>query len=110
MATIRQEWGQEKMACAQELRTLGKGGYGLVVAAVNRLDGRQYAVKKIRMPSAAPAAYSRLMREVSTLARLQHPHVVRYFQVRTSAPRLSAAWRGQQGLLAVTVSAASNAL
>ena len=65
----------------QELRTLGKGGYGLVVAAVNRLDGRQYAVKKIRMPSAAPVAYSRLMREVSTLARLQHPHVVRYFQV-----------------------------
>ncbi|CAK0752569.1 hypothetical protein CVIRNUC_002156 [Coccomyxa viridis] len=64
----------------QELRTLGKGGYGLVVAAVNRLDGRQYAVKKIRMPSAAPVAYSRLMREVSTLARLQHPHVVRYFQ------------------------------
>ena len=70
----------------QELRTLGKGGYGLVVAAVNRLDGRQYAVKKIRMPSAAPVAYSRLMREVSTLARLQHPHVVRYFQVTSSPP------------------------
>ncbi len=69
----------------QELRTLGKGGYGLVVAAVNRLDGRQYAVKKIRMPSAAPVAYSRLMREVSTLARLQHPHVVRYFQVTSQA-------------------------
>ena len=54
-----------------------------MVAAVNRLDGRQYAVKKIRMPSSAPVAYSRLMREVSTLARLQHPHVVRYFQVCT---------------------------
>ncbi|KAK9906778.1 hypothetical protein WJX75_007809 [Coccomyxa subellipsoidea] len=64
----------------QELRTLGKGGYGLVVAAVNRLDGRQYAIKKIKMPSSAPAAYSRLMREVATLARLQHPYIVRYFQ------------------------------
>lgn len=52
-----------------------------MVAVVNRLDGRQYAVKKIRMPSSAPAAYSRLMREVATLARLQHPNVVRYFQV-----------------------------
>ena len=66
---------------SQELRTLGKGGYGLVVAAVNRLDGRQYAIKKIKMPSSAPAAYSRLMREVATLARLQHPYIVRYFQV-----------------------------
>ena len=66
----------------QELRTLGKGGYGLVVAAVNRLDGRQYAVKKIRMPAGAPAAGSRLMREVATLARLQAPNIVRYFQAR----------------------------
>ena len=54
-----------------------------MVAAVNRLDGRQYAVKKIRMPSAAPVAYSRLMREVSTLARLQHLTSSRYFQVCT---------------------------
>ncbi|CAL8462314.1 g1847 [Coccomyxa elongata] len=64
----------------QELRVLGKGGFGLVVAAVNRLDGRQYAIKKIKMPSSAPAVYSRLMREVATLARLQHPYIVRYFQ------------------------------
>jgi hypothetical protein len=76
----------ERRGCwFQELRTLGKGGYGLVVAAVNRLDGRQYAIKKIRMPSSAPAAYSRLMREVATLARLQHPNVVRYFQVSGTA-------------------------
>ncbi len=60
---------------------LGKGGFGLVVAAVNRLDGRQYAIKKIKMPSSASAVYSRLMREVATLARLQHPYIVRYFQV-----------------------------
>ena len=65
---------------AQELRTLGKGGFGLVVAAVNRLDGRQYAVKKIRMPVGVPSGRSRLMREVATLARLQAPNVVRYFQ------------------------------
>lgn len=75
----------------QELRTLGKGGYGLVVAAVNRLDGRQYAIKKIKMPSSAPAAYSRLMREVATLARLQHAFIVRYFQVTHQLPSLAAA-------------------
>ena len=65
----------------QELRSLGKGGYGVVVAAVNRLDGRQYAVKKIRMLSQSPQGFSRLIREVTTLSRLQHRHVVRYFQV-----------------------------
>ena len=71
----------------QELRTLGKGGYGLVVAAVNRLDGRQYAVKKIRMPAGVPAAGGRLMREVATLARLQAPNIVRYFQARAPGPK-----------------------
>ncbi len=65
----------------QELRSLGKGGYGVVVSAINRLDGRQYAVKKIKMQSQSPQGFSRLIREVTTLSRLQHPHVVRYFQV-----------------------------
>jgi hypothetical protein len=69
----------------QELRTLGKGGFGLVVGAVNRLDGRLYAIKKIRMTSHSPLSYARIMREVATLSRLQHPHVVRYFQVRVAA-------------------------
>ena len=68
----------------QELRSLGKGGYGVVVAAINRLDGRQYAVKKIKMQSQSPQGFSRLIREVTTLSRLQHPHVVRYFQVGIS--------------------------
>ncbi|KXZ55244.1 hypothetical protein GPECTOR_3g384 [Gonium pectorale] len=64
----------------QELQRLGKGGFGVVVAAVNRLDGRQYAVKKIRLDAASPSAYARITREVATLSRLQHPNVVRYFQ------------------------------
>lgn len=64
----------------QELKSLGKGGYGVVVSAINRLDGRQYAVKKIKMQSQSPQGFSRLIREVTTLSRLQHPHVVRYFQ------------------------------
>lgn len=97
-------------------------------AAINRLDGRQYAVKKIPLdmpqhsagavrprlsahacgvrrrwqalqPTALPArplprhppthpptlpppgAYARIMREVTTLSRLQNLYIVRYFQV-----------------------------
>ena len=69
------------MHILQELHTLGKGGYGVVVAAINRLDGRKYAVKRIPLDAQSPASYARIIREVSTLSRLQHPHVVRYFQV-----------------------------
>ena len=29
-----------------ELKQLGRGGYGVVVAAINRMDGRRYAIKK----------------------------------------------------------------
>lgn len=46
-----------------------------------RLDGRAYAVKKIKLDSASPASFARITREVATLSRLQHPNVVRYFQV-----------------------------
>ena len=68
------------MPC-QELRVLGRGGFGVVVAAINRLDGRQYAVKKIPVDATSPAAFNRIIREVATLSRLsQHPNVVRYMQ------------------------------
>jgi serine/threonine protein kinase len=50
---------------------------------VCRLDGRKYAVKKIKLqPGGGSGSYARILREVATLSRLQHPNVVRYFQVR----------------------------
>lgn len=65
----------------EEIKRLGRGGFGVVVSAINRLDGRTYAIKKIKLMSSSSQSYSRIVREVSTLSRLQHPHVVRYFQV-----------------------------
>ncbi|KAG1662775.1 hypothetical protein FOA52_006801 [Chlamydomonas sp. UWO 241] len=64
----------------EELQRLGKGGFGIVVAAINRLDSGKYAIKKITIDARTPAGYSRIMREVSTLSTLQHLNVVRYFQ------------------------------
>ncbi|KAF8070961.1 GCN2 [Scenedesmus sp. PABB004] len=105
----------------QELQRLGRGGFGVVVAATNRrgarraaraqprpaaqpaaprargpapppppppppraarrLDGRKYAVKKIRLGG---SSYARILREVATLSRLSfHPNIVRYFQAWT---------------------------
>jgi hypothetical protein len=51
------------------------------VLATNRLDGRAYAIKKIRMSAQNPQLNHKILREVATLSRLQHTHVVRYFQV-----------------------------
>ncbi|XP_028757179.1 eIF-2-alpha kinase GCN2 isoform X3 [Neltuma alba] len=64
----------------EELRPLGHGGFGHVVLCRNKLDGRQYAVKKIRLNDKSMPVNDRILREVATLSRLQHQHVVRYYQ------------------------------
>jgi hypothetical protein len=73
-----------------EVRPLGRGAFGTVSLAVNRFDGREYAVKRVALERApaAPAALARIMREVTTLSRLQHPSVVRYYQawIEEAAP------------------------
>lgn len=60
-----------------EVEFLGKGAFGTVIKARNRLDGRFYAIKRIRMSSSA-VEEERTMREIMTLSRLDHPHIVRY--------------------------------
>ncbi|BFZ58066.1 eukaryotic translation initiation factor 2-alpha kinase [Savitreella phatthalungensis] len=62
------------LADFEEVSKLGQGGFGVVVKARNRLDGRAYAVKKIRR-----FREEKVLREVSGLARLDSPHIVRYF-------------------------------
>ncbi|KAF2715270.1 kinase-like protein [Pleomassaria siparia CBS 279.74] len=60
-----------------EAGRLGKGGYGEVVKARNKVDGRVYAIKKIRQKSAS--ALTEVLSEVMLLSRLNHPCVVRYY-------------------------------
>lgn len=59
-----------------EVGRLGKGGFGEVVKARNKLDGGIYAVKKIKQ---APQLLDQVISEVMLLNRLNHPYVVRYF-------------------------------
>jgi translation initiation factor 2-alpha kinase 4 len=56
---------------------LGKGGYGVVVKARNKVDKRIYAIKKIKQKSAS--ALTSVLSEVMLLSRLNHPCVVRYY-------------------------------
>ncbi|KAJ3675400.1 hypothetical protein LUZ60_004442 [Juncus effusus] len=64
----------------EELRSLGHGGFGHVALCQNKLDGRRYAVKRIRLKDKNPLVSEKILREVATLSLLQHQHVVRYYQ------------------------------
>lgn len=61
----------------QEMGSLGKGGFGKVVKARNRLDGRAYAIKKITQKSGV--MLNHILHEVILLSKLNHKYVVRYF-------------------------------
>lgn len=74
----------------EEVEFLGKGAFGVVVKARNKLDERFYAVKKVQLSSSA-AEEERTMREIMALSRLDHPHIVRYVTCwieRTEAPAI----------------------
>ncbi|KAH0562566.1 hypothetical protein GP486_002750 [Trichoglossum hirsutum] len=60
-----------------EAGRLGKGGFGEVVKARNKLDHRVYAIKKITQTSRGSLAD--LLSEIILLSRLNHPYVVRYY-------------------------------
>ncbi|EFA75486.1 eukaryotic translation initiation factor 2 alpha kinase [Heterostelium album PN500] len=69
----------------EEIEMIGKGGFGIVVKSKNKLDGRYYAVKKIKTEGVssdnqAEPLTNKLLREVTTLSRLHHQYVVRYYQ------------------------------
>ncbi|TPX55608.1 hypothetical protein PhCBS80983_g05183 [Powellomyces hirtus] len=61
-----------------ELDILGKGAFGRVYRVRNRLDGIEYAIKKVRLRMGT-SKLERILREVKFQARLQHTNVVRYF-------------------------------
>ncbi|KAJ2709509.1 eukaryotic translation initiation factor 2-alpha kinase, partial [Coemansia spiralis] len=63
----------------EEVGFLGKGGFGSVVKARNRIDGRFYAIKKIPLDPRDSDSNKKIFREVTTLSRLHHHHVVRYY-------------------------------
>ncbi|RUS33243.1 hypothetical protein BC938DRAFT_472418 [Jimgerdemannia flammicorona] len=63
----------------EEIEFLGKGGFGEVVKARNKLDGRFYAIKKIRLDKHDNENNRKILREVMTLSRLHHQYVVRYY-------------------------------
>lgn len=58
-----------------EIGMLGRGGFASVWRARNKLDGIEYAIKKIRLAQRNPTIF----REIKHLARLEHRNIVRYY-------------------------------
>ncbi|MBN9121479.1 MAG: protein kinase [Planctomycetes bacterium] len=70
-------------------RELGRGAMGVVYRASRESDGRALAVKLIK-PAASVSRkdMDRFVRESAIMAKLDHPHVVRYFDSGLSAGAL----------------------
>ncbi|KAK2583655.1 hypothetical protein KPH14_009590 [Odynerus spinipes] len=64
---------------------LGKGGYGIVFEAKNKIDDCNYAIKRIALPNSQDSR-ERVMREVKALAKLDHCNIVRYFNAWLECP------------------------
>uniref|UniRef100_A0A8R1XVA9 Protein kinase domain-containing protein n=1 Tax=Onchocerca volvulus TaxID=6282 RepID=A0A8R1XVA9_ONCVO len=64
---------------------LGRGGYGVVFNCRNRLDDRNYAIKRIAV-SNTTAAIDHVKREARAMARLDHPGIIRYFHTWMEKP------------------------
>lgn len=77
----------------QEIGFLGKGGYGSVYHAKHKVDNQDYAVKKIPLSPRhfrewqdGREGIGNILREIRTLARLEHANIVRYFNAWVEHP------------------------
>lgn len=100
--------GSQYLRDFEEIGVLGKGGYGTVYHVRHRLDSHVYAIKKIRLrPSTIARIHSddhqreleETLLELRTLAKLEHPNIVRYYSswvelVAPSEDRLPASGDG----------------
>ncbi|XP_039760075.1 eukaryotic translation initiation factor 2-alpha kinase-like isoform X3 [Pararge aegeria] len=91
------------------LRCLGKGGFGVVFEARNNIDHCSYAVKRITLPK-RESKRERVLREVRALAKLEHEHIVRYFNAWLEEPppnwqeQRDSYWMSQLGGVSVVMS------
>ena len=68
-----------------EVRLLGRGGFGSVYLVTNKLDQVEYAVKKIHILLSKVNLVYKILREVTVLAKLSHPNIVSYKTAWTEA-------------------------
>ncbi|KAL3923745.1 MAG: hypothetical protein SGILL_001469 [Bacillariaceae sp.] len=61
------------------IHTLGKGGFGTAYRVRNKVDAKEYAMKKVLIPSSSLQVLQRILREAQVLSSLESTHIVRYY-------------------------------
>lgn len=69
----------------EPISCLGKGGFGVVFEARNKIDDCLYAIKRINLPL-HKSSREKVMREVRALATLDHQGIVRYYNSWLESP------------------------
>jgi serine/threonine protein kinase len=69
-------------------KRLGEGGMGMVLAGEDPDLGRPVAIKVVKDTADHPAYRDRLLREAKVMARLEHPNIVRVYEVGSDRGRL----------------------
>ncbi|MDF3052814.1 MAG: protein kinase, partial [Geminicoccaceae bacterium] len=89
--TTIDELGQLASALADRYvieEEIGRGGTATVYLAQDRKHGRRVALKVLHASLGAAVGIERFQREIATVARLHHPHVLPLFDSGSAAGRL----------------------
>lgn len=73
----------------QRIDKIGEGTYGVVYKASDKATGEVVALKKIRLEAEDEGIPSTAIREISLLKELQHPNIVRLYDVVHTERRLT---------------------
>ncbi|KAM6961432.1 LOW QUALITY PROTEIN: eukaryotic translation initiation factor 2-alpha kinase 3 [Aplochiton taeniatus] len=85
METRSSDYVSRYLTDFEPVQCLGRGGFGVVFEARNKVDDCNYAIKRIRLPN-RELAREKVMREVKALAKLEHPGIIRYFNAWQETP------------------------
>jgi len=79
------EFSSRFLSDYEPVRRLGRGGFGIVFEARDKLVDVNYAVKRIPLPSQKKPR-EKVMFEVRSHAHFDHQHIVRYYKTWLEAP------------------------
>ncbi|CAF3518975.1 unnamed protein product [Rotaria sp. Silwood1] len=68
----------------EHVQFLGRGGFGVVFEAINKLDERRVAIK--RVPLKKSSSKERALKEIRCLAILNHPNLIQYYYAWHESP------------------------